>query len=179
MILKVHLEAAASYDFGDEIWQESLADAIHAEAETIAGYAGADLLESSDQPHRNALRDRIVGEMTAALVTVGDRYRAPDGVLYSLIEESALDPPSGEGRLIAMSNCTSESIVEEVLRFEDLPPGSAGTRRAVVRWSDGTEGAAMTWYSDEILVCEGDLLGKTREQLRSLHFRRDRDWLQS
>ena len=26
---------------------------------------------------------------------------------------------------------------------------------------------------------EGDLIGKTREQLRSLHFRRDRDWLQS
>ena len=46
MILKVHLQGAASYDVGDEIWQESLADAIHAEAETIAGYAGSDLLES-------------------------------------------------------------------------------------------------------------------------------------
>jgi hypothetical protein len=30
-----------------------------------------------------------------------------------------------------------------------------------------------------ILICEGDLLGNTREQLCSLHFRRDRDWLQS
>jgi hypothetical protein len=29
------------------------------------------------------------------------------------------------------------------------------------------------------LVCEGDLIGKTEEQLRSLHFRRDRNWLQS
>ena len=37
----------------------------------------------------------------------------------------------------------------------------------------------MTWYSDEILICEGDLLAKTRDELRSLHFRRDRDWLQS
>jgi hypothetical protein len=37
----------------------------------------------------------------------------------------------------------------------------------------------LTWYADEILICEGDLLGKTREQLQSLHFRRDRDWLQS
>ena len=72
-------------------------------------------------------------------MSVGDRYRAPDGVLYSLIEESALDPPSGEGRLSAMGNLTSEPIVEEVLRFEDLPLGSAGTRRAVVRWSDGIE----------------------------------------
>jgi hypothetical protein len=26
---------------------------------------------------------------------------------------------------------------------------------------------------------KGDLIGKTRDQLRSLHFRRDRDWLQS
>jgi hypothetical protein len=82
-------------------------------------------------------------------------------------------------RLGAMGNGTSEPIVEEVLRFEDIPLGSAGTRRAVVRWSDGTEDAPMTWYSDEILVCEGDLAGKTRAEIRSLHFRRDRDWLQS
>jgi hypothetical protein len=117
--------------------------------------------------------------MTAALVSVGDRYRAPDGVLYALIEESALDPPRGEGRLGAMDNRASEPIVEEVVRFEDLPVGSAGTRRAVVRWSDGTEDAPMTWYGDEILVCEGDLAGRTRAEIRSLHFRRDRDWLQS
>jgi len=29
------------------------------------------------------------------------------------------------------------------------------------------------------LICEGDLLAKTREQIRTLHFRRDRDWLRS
>jgi hypothetical protein len=68
--------------------------------------------------------------------------------------------------------------VVSVVRFEDLPLGSTGSRRAVVRWSDGTEGEALRWYADEVLVCEGDLIGKTREQLRSLHFRRDRDWLQ-
>jgi len=179
MILKVHVDGAASYDVGDEIWQESLADAIHAEAETIASYAGSDLLQSPDQAQRNALCHRVVGEMTAALVSVGDRYRAPEGVFYSLIEESALDGPSGEGRLSAMGNRMSEPIVEEILRFEDLALGSAGTRRAVVRWSDGTEDAPMTWYADEILVCEGDLVGKTRAEIRSLHFRRDRDWLQS
>jgi hypothetical protein len=179
MILKVHLQGAASCDVGDEIWQESLADAIHAEAERIAGYAGCDLLESSDQAHRDALRDRLVDEMTSALVSVGDSYCAPDGVLYSLIEQSPPDPPRGEGRLNHMATRTSEPTVEEVLRFEDLPLGSAGTRRAVVRWSDGTEDAPMTWYRDEILVCEGDLVGKTRAEIRSLHFRRDRDWLQS
>jgi hypothetical protein len=73
---------------------------------------------------------------------------------------------------------TSPTIVE-VLRFEDLPLGSRGSRRAVVRWSDGTEGEALTWYADEILLSEADLIGRTREHLRSLHFRRDRNWLQS
>jgi hypothetical protein len=47
MILKVHLQDAASYDVGHEIWHGSLADAIQAEAETIASYAGSDLLRSS------------------------------------------------------------------------------------------------------------------------------------
>jgi hypothetical protein len=47
-------------------------------------------------------------------------------------------------------------IVEEVLRFEDLPPGSLASRRAIVRWSDGTEGEALRFYSDEVLISEGD-----------------------
>jgi hypothetical protein len=140
MILKVHLQGAAPYYVGDEIWQESLARAIHAEAETIAGYAGSELLESPDQARRDALRDRIFDEMTSALVSVGDRYRAPDGVRYSLIEESALDPQSGGGRLRALGTHKSEPIVEEVLRFETLPVDQGGTRRAMVRWSNGSEG---------------------------------------
>jgi hypothetical protein len=69
--------------------------------------------------------------------------------------------------------------VVEVVRFEDLPPASLASRRAVVRWSDGTVGECLRWYSDEVLVSEGDLIGRTQEQLWSLHFRRDRDWLQS
>jgi len=78
-----------------------------------------------------------------------------------------------------MSTPDTSPTVTEGVCFEDLPIGSRGTRRAIVRWSDGSESAALTWYADEILICEGDLIGKTREQLRSLHFRRDRDWLQS
>ena len=70
-------------------------------------------------------------------------------------------------------------VVEEVLRFEDLPVGSMASRRAVVRWSDGSQSEALRWFDDEVLVSEGDLVGKTREQIRSLHFRRDRDWLRS
>jgi hypothetical protein len=82
-------------------------------------------------------------------------------------------------RLDEVSARDADPTVTEVVRFEDLPLGSRGSRRAVVRWSDGSEGEALSWYADEILICEGDLIGKTREQLRSLHFRRDRDWLQS
>ena len=42
----------------------------------------------------------------------------------------------------------SSPIVTEVVRFEDLPLGSRGTRRAVARWSDGSEREALTWYAD-------------------------------
>jgi hypothetical protein len=53
MVLNVHVPGASPYEIGDEVWQESLADAIRAEAEIIAAYAGVDLLESPDQAHRS------------------------------------------------------------------------------------------------------------------------------
>jgi hypothetical protein len=68
-------------------------------------------------------------------------------------------------------------------RREHAPPGTgllAGLTPAqahAVRY--GTEGEVLRWYADEVLVCEGDLIGKTKAELRSLHLRRDRDWLQS
>ena len=52
-------------------------------------------------------------------------------------------------------------------------------RRMIVRSSDGTEGEAVWFYQDEVLLSEGDVVGKTGEQIRSLRFRRDRDWLES
>ena len=93
------------------------------------------------------------------------------------IPEPIREEPSG--RLDEVSARDASPTVMEVVRFEDLPLTSRGSRRALVRWSDGSEGEALSWYADETLICEGDLIGKTREQLRSLHFRRDRDWLQS
>ncbi len=147
MILKAHLEGAAAHDVGDETWQVALSDAIRVEAECIIYSAGSDMLESGQDP----LRDRIVAEMSGALSQVGDTYRAPDGVLYSLIEPDAVQ--DGD-TLTAVSSAAP--VVEEVLRFEDLPVGSLGTRRAVVRWSDGTEGEGLKWYGDEILISEGD-----------------------
>ena len=56
--------------------------------------------------------------------------------------------PQRRGSLDAVSTSETSPTVAEVLRFEDLPLGSRGTRRAVVRWSDGSEGEALTWYAD-------------------------------
>jgi hypothetical protein len=72
-----------------------------------------------------------------------------------------------------------DPVVDEVLAFEDLPVDAMASRRAIVRWSDATGGEVLRWYADEVLVSAGDLIGKTPAQLRSLHFRRDRNWLQS
>jgi hypothetical protein len=179
MILKVHVDGALSYELGDEIWQGSLDEAITTEAEAIADCAESDVPGSKRETQHDALRDRVIAEMTSALLRVGDRYRAPDGVLYSLVDDTVLDSPADAGRLSTVRSRVSEPIVEEVLRFEDLPVGSPGTRRAIARWSDGTVSTAMTWFADEILVCAGDLVDKTADEIRSLHFRRDRDWLQS
>lgn len=46
------------------------------------------------------------------------------------------------------SDGTGSPTVEEVLSFEDLPTGSLASRRAVVRWSDGSESEAVRWYAD-------------------------------
>jgi hypothetical protein len=70
-----------------------------------------------------------------------------------------------------------ERTVLDVISVEALPIGASGSRRAIVRWSDGDVGEVLRWWDDEVLFCEGDLLGKTEAQLRSLHFRRDRDYL--
>ena len=47
--------------------------------------------------------------------------------------------PERPGSLDSVSGSEMSPTVAEVLRFEDLPLGSRGTRRAVVRWSDGSE----------------------------------------
>lgn len=48
-----------------------------------------------------------------------------------------------------------------------------------MRWSDGTTGEAIRWFDDEILFSDGDFLGRTKARLRSLHFKRDRDYLRA
>ena len=175
LILRVHVPGAEPYEIGDEIWQQTLQEAIAAEGQIVADDARSDLLESPDAEQRRQLCARVIAEMTSSLVHVGDRYRAPDGVLYSLtIADEAPKPVT-----IAPVPTAGAPTVQEVIRFEQLPIGSMASRRVLVRWSDGSESEALRWYADEVQVTEGDVLGKTAEQLRALHFRRDRDWLRS
>ena len=89
LILHVHVPGAEPYEIGDEIWQQLLAEAITAEAQTIGDDAGADLLEDNTEASRNELRDQVIADMTRALPRAGDTYRAPDGVRYSLTRSPA------------------------------------------------------------------------------------------
>ena len=146
MILKIHVRDAEPYYVGDEIWHCPLEEAIAAEARTIAEDAGSDLIQSPED--RERLREQVTGEMTRALTQVGDRYLAPDGILYSLIDESGDDEQ--ESTTIGEVPAASPTV-QRVVRFEDLPVGSLGSRRAIVRWSDGTRSEALTWYADEML----------------------------
>ena len=50
---------------------------------------------------------------------------------------------------------------------------------AVARWSDGSVSEAIRRDPHRILFCEGDLIGKTRDQIRSLDSSREREGLQS
>jgi hypothetical protein len=162
MILKVHVPGAHCYEIGDEIWHVPLPDAIRAEAEIITADARSDLLQASDRSGCEGLRDRVIAEMTAALIQLGDTYQAPDGVIYSLADEPGVDLSPHEDNLGPVSLPTPGPIVEEVLRFERLPLGSLGTRSAVVRWSDALRarpygGMRMSFYPQSITSggCEG------------------------
>src|SRR6202008_2634976 len=136
MILNVQVPGAWPYEIGDEIWQQSLAEAIRAEAEIIADDASSHQPNAPVSAGRDALRDRVIAEMTAALRRPGDAYTAPDGVSYALTDQPAVDPDPPDGRLASREPAKPDPVVEQVLRFEALPVGSPGSRRAVVRWSD-------------------------------------------
>lgn len=76
-------------------------------------------------------------------------------------------------------NMDLNPTVVSVVAFETLPLGSSGSRRAIVEWSDGSIGEGLRWFDDEILLCEGDVIGKKRTELVALKRRRDADYLTS
>ena len=145
--------------------------------QSLTGHDGC-RYESPPQPPEQALTlARVLLGYSREKLDVGDRWACPiaGGRRTVALKQWPIQVAEGD----YMTAMATVPVVELVLRFEDLPPGSMASRRAVVRWSDGSEGEALRWYADEVLVCEGDLIGKTQDELRSVHFRRDRDWLQS
>jgi hypothetical protein len=66
-------------------------------------------------------------------------------------------------------------VIVEIIAYENLPFGAPACRRAVARWSDGSASEAIRWHPEEVLFCEGDLIGQTREGIRALFSRRDDD----
>jgi hypothetical protein len=103
-----------------------------------------DLLPMASPTARVGLRDRIIAEMAAALQQIEDTYTAPDSVAHTLTDQAHLDRPASQDTLGTMTRATSAPVVEEVLRFEDLPVGSSAPRAAIVRWSDSAESELLT-----------------------------------
>lgn len=106
------------------------------------------------------------------------RHREVD---YSLAHKNCegLDvaPPSGA------RSCRHE---RDVRRDRRGGPGVRGPSRRLLGQPTGggplerrIDGEALRWYAEEVLACEGELIVKTQHQLRSVHFPRDREWLQS
>jgi hypothetical protein len=113
LVLQVHLDGAEPYEIGDEIWQQPLADAIRAEADTIAGSAGAGLLPLPGRAGRVALRNHVIIAMTAALRQAGDTYAAPDGVAYALTDSALLDLVAHGDTLAPVGPTQTAPTVEE------------------------------------------------------------------
>jgi hypothetical protein len=72
-----------------------------------------------------------------------------------------------------------EPTVSELVELRALPLDVPGSRALVVRWSDGTTSEALRFYAEEILFSEGDLVGKTRTEIRALLQARDVEFLRA
>src|SRR5450755_871100 len=131
MILTASIDGIANHLVGNEIFHESLADAIHTEAEATVESNPCWLLDLLGYA---AAVDLIAAAMTAALHTVGDRYQAVDRVVHELVDG---DSPLA-GNAASLPGMISEPVVTEAA-FETLPIGSGASRRAIARWSDGTQ----------------------------------------
>jgi len=172
MILNNNVDPVG-HEIGDEIWHASLPEAIRCEAEKAA-YFPATII---DRVAQERLVEVLAWDMTAALRAVGDTYTAVDGVIYTLSQAAAATPAATTTTTTTAT--LSGMPVQPVVVEATFEQADCGPRIAIVRWSDGTTGEAVRFYADEVLICEGDLIGKTREQIRSLHDRRDADWLRS
>jgi hypothetical protein len=159
MILTASIEGMTTHIIGDELFHESLTEAIHTEAEATVESNPCWLLELLGFA---AAVDLVAAAMTAALHAVGDRYQAVDGVVYELVDG---DSPTA-ANAVSLPYMTSQPVVTKA-SFETLPIGSGASRRAIAHWSDGTHSEVLRWHDDEILspvdhVGRGSEGGRTR-----------------
>jgi hypothetical protein len=70
-----------------------------------------------------------------------------------------------------------EPVIIGVVAVEK-PTNLGGRRRLICARSDGSIRKTLSFYNDEVLFSEGDLIGLTAPEVRRLHFCRDRDHLQ-
>lgn len=85
MLLKAHVWGAEPWYIEDpDHLSCTLDEAIAEAADQTASDAGSELLESPEQWCRDEFKRMMVATMGSALRDVGDSYKAPDGVLYTL-----------------------------------------------------------------------------------------------
>ena len=126
-------------------------------------------------PHNGAVELTRDDDLDQAVTTiVNDIAPAGSGARPNADEHKPADDRLESKRY---GQAMSEPVITRIVAIEDLPPGSRATRRVIAEWSDGSQSEALSWFSDEWLVSEGDLIGLTRDEVRALAHRRDRDWL--
>ena len=127
-------------------------------------------------PDDGALELTLDDDLEQAITTILNDIAPPRSSVRPATDD--LHEPSGD-RLESKryGQAVSEPVITRVVAIEELPPGSPATRRLIAEWSDGSQAEALALFSDEWLVSEGDLIGLTRDQVRALAHRRDRQWL--
>ena len=127
-------------------------------------------------PGEGGLELTLDDDLEQAIRTIVKDLAPRDSSVRYAVSES--HEPLGE-RLASKryGQAVSEPVITRVVAIEELPPGSRATRRLIAEWSDGSQSEALAWFSDEWLVSEGDLIGLTRDEVRALAHRRDRQWL--
>jgi hypothetical protein len=127
-------------------------------------------------PDDGTLELTLDDDLEQAITTILDDIAPP----RSSVRPAASDLHEPSGNRLACKRyglTVSEPVITRVVAIEELPPGSPATRRLIAEWSDGSQSEALAWFSDEWLVSEGDLIGLTRDEIRALAHRRDRQWL--
>jgi hypothetical protein len=126
--------------------------------------------------HDGALELTLEDDLDEAITTILNDIAGQGGACVQW--QAGQDEPADDARdSKRYGQAVSEPVITRVVAVEELPPGSRATRRVIAEWSDGSQSEALAWFSDEWLVSEGDLIGLTRDEVRALAHRRDRDWL--